>query len=157
MYSLSLRHQTFSDCKMLAMGIGKVISNYSGLRRALKSFGIGYNPPQNLANYAAYLDSRVKAYRDLKHDAIRVQTESNRDHRVSVLEDDIQPQRGSGVQRSKTIAGRKLRIMSVEKGLLRETKTVQRMIDVLIDTKVNLDMNGGCAIYSPLFYLVLFR
>jgi hypothetical protein len=39
-------------------------------------------------------------------------------------------------QRSKTIMGRKLRIMSVEKGLLRETKTVQTMIDTLVECRV---------------------
>lgn len=39
-------------------------------------------------------------------------------------------------QRSKTIAGRKLRVMTVEKGLLRETKTVQKMIDTLVECRV---------------------
>jgi phosphatidylinositol-binding clathrin assembly protein len=87
-----------------------------------------------MARYAAYMESRVKAYRDLKHDAIRVQTESNRDHRVSVMEED-RPYH-SGLQRSKTIAGRKLRVMTVDKGLLRETKIVQNMIDALVETKV---------------------
>ena len=43
----------------------------------------------------------------------------------------------SGVQRSKTMAGRKLRIMTVEKGLLRETKTVQKMIDALVECRVS--------------------
>lgn len=42
----------------------------------------------------------------------------------------------TGVQRSKTLAGRKLRIMTVEKGLLRETKTVQKMIDALLECRV---------------------
>ena len=95
---------------------------------------LGYRTPENLARYASYMETRIKAYRDLKHDAIRVQTESNRDHRVSVLEED-RPYH-SGIQRSKTIVGRKLRIMTVEKGLLRETKIVQSMIDALVETKV---------------------
>jgi len=38
--------------------------------------------------------------------------------------------------RSKTIMGRKLRSMTVEKGLLRETKVVHRMIDALVECRV---------------------
>lgn len=45
--------------------------------------GVGYQAPENLQNYAAYLDSRIHAYRDLKHDAIRVQSDSNRDARTT--------------------------------------------------------------------------
>lgn len=39
--------------------------------------------------------------------------------------------------RSKTIAGRKLKVMTVEKGLLRETKIVQKQIDALLECKVS--------------------
>jgi phosphatidylinositol-binding clathrin assembly protein len=128
------------------------IPNYSPL---------GYNAPQNLQNYAVYLDTRIKAYRDLKHDAIRVQSETNRDMRNSAaIDEDRQqeqqherkrfgrrkgrdsedgaPSSSSMPQRSKTIAGRKLRIMTVEKGLLRETKVVQKMIDSLVECRVCL-------------------
>ena len=120
---------------------------------------LGYNAPQNLQNYAVYLDTRIRAYRDLKHDAIRVQSETNRDMRNSAaIEEDRQHEydkrsrfgrrkgrdsdegfggsSSSGPQRSKTIAGRKLRIMTVEKGLLRETKIVQKQIDALVETRV---------------------
>jgi hypothetical protein len=38
--------------------------------------------------------------------------------------------------RSKTLMGRKLRVMTVEKGLLRETKAVQKMIDALVECRV---------------------
>jgi hypothetical protein len=104
-----------------------------------------------MQNYSKYLDTRIRAYRDLKHDAIRVQSESNRDLRNSqAVEEDLQrgskrgkggspsaaPAVSSGIQRSKTMAGRKLRIMTVEKGLLRETKVVQKMVDALIDCRV---------------------
>ncbi|KAI0339459.1 ANTH-domain-containing protein [Trametopsis cervina] len=121
----------------------------------------GYNAPQNLQNYATYLDTRIRAYRDLKHDAIRVQSESNRDMRNSAaIEEDKQHEdkkgrfgrrrgresdegagglSGSGPQRSKTIAGRKLRVMTVEKGLLRETRIVQKQIDALVETRFYLD------------------
>lgn len=96
---------------------------------------VGYTAPQNLSNYATYLDTRVRTYKELKHDAIRVQSESNRD-RLSMADDE-----GSSsarpVQRSKTIMGRKLRVMTVEKGLLRETKMVQRLTDALLECKVD--------------------
>ncbi|KAG2338437.1 ANTH-domain-containing protein [Suillus weaverae] len=110
----------------------------------------GYNAPQNLQHYAIYLDSRIRAYRDLKHDAIRVQAESNRDMRVNnSIEEDMAyssapaPKSAStksrAPQRSKTIIGRKLRVMTVDKGLLRETKTVQTMIDTLVECRFYLD------------------
>ncbi|KDQ51032.1 hypothetical protein JAAARDRAFT_41495 [Jaapia argillacea MUCL 33604] len=141
----------------------------------------GYAAPQNLQHYAIYLDSRIRAYRDTKHDAIRVQAETNRDHRLSQsIEDDASAHRtrsasipipssssskrrgggsgglggisedgsdsggggnggGKGVQRSKTMMGRKLRVMSVEKGLLRETKAVQKQVDALVEARFYLD------------------
>lgn len=110
---------------------------------------IGYATPQNLQAYALYLDSRIRAYKDLKHDAIRVQAESNRDLRTSVsIEEDrhttvssrknrsTKPPAASVPTRSKTITGRKLRSMTVEKGLLRETKVVHGMIDALVECRV---------------------
>jgi len=39
--------------------------------------------------------------------------------------------------RSKTIMGRKLRVMTVEKGLLRETKVVQKLLDALVECRVS--------------------
>ncbi|KAG1811502.1 ANTH domain-containing protein [Suillus subaureus] len=120
------------------------------LRNVSASNWEGYNAPQNLQHYAIYLDSRIRAYRDLKHDAIRVQAESNRDLRVNnSIEEDMAyssapaPKSGStksrAPQRSKTIMGRKLRVMTVDKGLLRETKTVQTMIDTLVECRFYLD------------------
>ncbi|TDL23980.1 ANTH-domain-containing protein [Rickenella mellea] len=103
----------------------------------------GYSAPQNLQNYSAYLDMRIRTYKDLKHDPVRVQSEVNRDLRVDTsIEEDRQRARGggsSGPQRSKTIAGRKLRVMTVEKGLLRETKAVQKMITALLECRFYLD------------------
>jgi hypothetical protein len=105
----------------------------------------GYRAPSNLQHYATYLDSRIRAYKDIKHDAVRVQAESNRDLRMSVtITDDAHQLRpgpsadmsSSAVNRSKTVAGRKLRVMTVEKGLLRETKVVQKMIDHLVECRV---------------------
>ncbi|KAL0067241.1 hypothetical protein AAF712_005811 [Marasmius tenuissimus] len=110
----------------------------------------GYTPPQNLQHYALYLDSRIRAFRDLKHDAIRVQAETNRDMRNSnnIDEDSNNTYRGrsngrsnapSAPTRSKTIMGRKLRVMTVEKGLLRETKAVHHMIGSLVECRFYLD------------------
>ncbi|KAI9460454.1 hypothetical protein F5148DRAFT_256948 [Russula earlei] len=39
----------------------------------------GFNAPTNLQHYAMYLDSRICAYRELKHDAICVQSKTNRE------------------------------------------------------------------------------
>ena len=102
----------------------------------------GYNAPENLSSYAAYLDTRIRAFRDLKHDAIRVQSENNRDMRNSAaIEDDSARRKGALPQeRRKTLMGRKLRIMTVEKGLLRETKVVQKMIDALCECRVSVSL-----------------
>ncbi|KAI0769149.1 ANTH domain-containing protein [Trametes elegans] len=110
----------------------------------------GYHAPQNLQNYSKYLDTRIRAYRELKHDAIRVQSETNRDMRNSqAIEEELdhaprkrgkkEPTPSSSLQRSKTMAGRKLRVMTVEKGLLRETKIVQKMVDALVECRFYLD------------------
>jgi hypothetical protein len=113
------------------------------------TFFIGYDAPRNVKNYAYYLDSRIRAYRDLKHDAVRVQSETNRDMRVSQSVEDGRMNTGraggsgsGSLQRSKTLAGRKLRSMTVEKGLLRETKAVHLMIDALVQ----------CKVCTPLFF-----
>lgn len=101
-----------------------------------------------MQHYALYLDSRIRAYRELKHDPVRVQAESNRDLRLNnSIEEDmayttVPPPKASSTkskvpQRSKTIMGRKLRVMTVEKGLLRETKAVQKMIDALVECRVS--------------------
>lgn len=102
----------------------------------------GYHAPQNLQHYAIYLDSRIRAYRDMKHDAVQVQSEHNRDMRLSKgVGQDMSSHSGGGsskggLQRGKTLAGRKLRVMTVEKGLLRETKAVQKQIDALVECRV---------------------
>lgn len=127
--------------------------------------GVGYNAPQNIQLYALYLDSRIRAYHELKHDAIRVQAETNRDLRLNnSLEEDMAyttapPSKASSTkskapQRSKTITGRKLRLMTVEKGLLRETKAVQKMIDSLVECRVSFSITLNCCLTRRL-YLVL--
>ncbi|KAJ7754263.1 hypothetical protein DFH07DRAFT_959965 [Mycena maculata] len=97
----------------------------------------GYTAPENLQHYAAYLDARIHAYRDLKHDAVRVQSDSNRDARTTAAVNSTSTP--APLQRSKTLAGRKLRSMTVEKGLLRETRAVHRMLDTLVACRFYLD------------------
>ena len=103
-------------------------------------FCAGYRAPENLPKYATYLDTRIRAFRDLKHDAIRVQSENNRDLRNSaaIEGDTVKRKAPPPTDRRKTIVGRKLRIMTVEKGLLRETKVVQKMIDGLCECRVRV-------------------
>jgi len=125
-------------------------TSFDRLERA-HTFLSGYNAPRNLQHYALYLDTRIRAYRDLKHDAIRVQSETNRDMRLSMsIEDDARQKRRytpeeDGVRSSsdsakrRTILGRKLRVMTVEKGLLRETRVVQKMMDALVECRVSPD------------------
>ncbi|KZP01731.1 ANTH-domain-containing protein [Calocera viscosa TUFC12733] len=114
------------------------------LRNVAQGQWEGYDAPENLIRYAAYLETRIRAYRDLKHDAIRVQSESNRDaHLSGEVNGGSTKKKGgttsNGPQRSKTMMGRKLRSMSVEKGLLRETKIVQKQMDTLLACKFYLD------------------
>ena len=138
---------------------GKVrIILFSPTPGLVHSLRLGYNAPKTLQHYAIYLDTRIRSYRDLKHDAIRVQSETNRDMRLSIsLEEDgrlapnhtfedstRKPQSSGAPSRSKTIMGRKLRVMTVEKGLLRETKVVQKLLDALVECRVSFDFVSTC-------------
>ncbi|KAF9531706.1 ANTH domain-containing protein [Crepidotus variabilis] len=124
-------------------------SNVLRLRNIASASWEGYAAPQNLQNFAIYLEARIVAYQDIKHDAIKVQAESNRDMRnsqsiTSIEEDAYKVKKdkkdpGAAPSRSKTIVGRKLRVMTVEKGLLRETKVVHKMIDALVECRFYLD------------------
>nr|ODN81404.1 hypothetical protein L203_05663 [Cryptococcus depauperatus CBS 7841] len=79
----------------------------------------GCIPPASMSAYADYLDTRIRAFRELDHDLVRVQTESNR--------------RSDGLGASSK--ARRLRHLPVEKGLLREVKQVQKMLDSLLKCK----------------------
>jgi hypothetical protein len=57
---------------------------------------------------------------------------------VAIEGESVKRKDGSPPGRMKTLAGRKLRIMTVEEGLLREIKVVQRMIDALCECRVRL-------------------
>ncbi|CUA78067.1 ENTH domain-containing protein C19F8,03c [Schizosaccharomyces pombe 972h-] [Rhizoctonia solani] len=127
LHSMIRQGQTDNVLKYLAS------SDVLRLRNVSNGQWDGYMAPQNISHYAMYLDCRVRTYKDLKHDAIRVQSESNRD-RLSTADDDAPS--GRPLQRNKTVMGRKLRVMTVEKGLLRETKMVQRLTDSLLECKL---------------------
>jgi len=124
-----------------------------------QSLSTGHPLPENLSNYAVYIETRARAYRDLQHDAIRVQSESNRDRRLSMA---IGSGSGGGPSsngqpnRSKTVVGRKLRVMTVEKGLLRETKIVQKQVDALLGCRVCVPSLGvaTCIICTQLLISV---
>ncbi|PVG04714.1 ANTH-domain-containing protein [Serendipita vermifera] len=98
----------------------------------------GISLTENVAGYASYLEARIRAYRDLKHDIIRIQNETNREDRMSGGESS-RPANSSNSSRNRSGNGKKLRQMTVEKGLLRETKMVQRQIDALLQCKFFLD------------------
>ncbi|KAF7369727.1 ENTH domain-containing protein [Mycena venus] len=89
-----------------------------------------HTSPAHLQNYAAYLDSRIQVYRNLEHDVIRMQS----DARATLAMNNMSP-----LRRGETRVGRKLRSMTVEEGLLRETRAVQRMVDALVACRFYLD------------------
>jgi hypothetical protein len=96
--------------------------------------------------YAQYLDTRIRVFRDLKHDLVRVQTESNR--RSDGLGAGCElaplpaPVSARGRQDAEALAdriaakARRLRHLPVEKGLLREVKAIQRILDSLLQCRV---------------------
>ncbi|WWC92002.1 uncharacterized protein L201_006956 [Kwoniella dendrophila CBS 6074] len=79
----------------------------------------GFQPPASMSAYATYLDSRIKSFKEIKHDLVSLQTESNR--------------KSDGL--SANSKARKLRHLSVDKGLLREVKHIQRILDSLIQCR----------------------
>ncbi|ODN95681.1 hypothetical protein I350_08398 [Cryptococcus amylolentus CBS 6273] len=102
-------------------GLLEILARHDVLKlRGLGGRGYqGYIPPASLGAYADYLDARIRSYRDVKHDLVRVQTESNR--------------RSDGLGAASK--ARRLRHLPVEKGLLREVKQVQKLLDALVRCK----------------------
>ncbi|KAJ6620655.1 ANTH domain-containing protein, partial [Mycena sp. CBHHK59/15] len=120
---------------MIRNGSTDNVLGYLSGSQVLRLSNVSTGNWEELQHYAAYLDARIHAYRDLKHDAVRVQSDSNRDARITTAA----PTPAPAIQRSKTLAGRKLRSMTVEKGLLRETRAVHRMLDALVACRFYLD------------------
>ncbi|TKY86412.1 hypothetical protein EX895_004561 [Sporisorium graminicola] len=90
------------------------------LRNVFNNSWSGYSAPQTLSVYAQYLDERVRAYRELKHDVIR-SSDRSRAH-------------SNGASNSN-----RLRKLSVEKGLLREVSATQKVASVLMQCSFFLD------------------
>ena len=89
---------------------GSLEPTYSYLAASSISLSLSSTETPNLAAYAAYLSARIKAYANLKRDVIR--------------------------DKSDRRATTRLRSLSVDGGLLREVREVQRMIATLVDAKV---------------------
>ncbi|PWN31334.1 ANTH-domain-containing protein, partial [Meira miltonrushii] len=107
-------------------GVDNVLSAMSGsgqgslrLRNVIQGGNWqGYDAPRILSPYAAYLDDRIKAYRELRHDVIRAADAA----------------RTRGGDRSEGAeSGLRLRRLTVEKGLLREVGVCQKVCSRLLD------------------------
>ena len=93
-----------------------------------------------MGHYADYLDSRIRAWKELKHDLVRVQTESNR--RSDGLSAGCTSLKAVNPSSLTSVAkARRLRHLPVDKGLLREVKQVQNILDSLIMCKVSPHMS----------------
>ena len=98
-----------------------------------------------MSSYAKYLDSRIAAFKILKHDVVRVQNESNRRSDGQSGACELLALFGSTpnpdiyeLKLTFQAKARRLRHLSVEKGLLREVKAIQRVLDSLVLCKVSL-------------------
>ncbi|UZJ56490.1 hypothetical protein CBS101457_005810 [Exobasidium rhododendri] len=105
-------------------GIDNVMSHLAGNQSTLKLRNVvaggnwqGYDAPKMLAPYAAYLDERIKAYRDTRRDPIRAT--------VSGI--------GGRTSSEGSSSGQRLRRLTVEKGVLREVAIAQKVCSRLLD------------------------
>lgn len=101
---------------------------------SLNSVSSGHDTAQNLNRYAYYLHTRLKTYQALGRDAIRDRSE----------------RRGEG----RGDGGEKLRNLTVEKGLLREVNTLQRLLDTLVECRFYLEDKEDEVTMSALRLLV---
>lgn len=92
------------------MRSGSLDAVFSYLSSSSISLSLSGQEAANVAAYGHYLASRIKAYGNLKRDVIR--------------------------DKSDRRAANRLRKLTVEQGLLRETREIQRMIAALVDSKV---------------------
>ncbi|KAJ8293445.1 ENTH domain-containing protein C19F8.03c [Rhodotorula toruloides] len=91
------------------MRSGSLDPVFSYLSSSSISLSLSGQEAANVAAYGHYLASRIKAYGNLKRDVIR--------------------------DKSDRRAANRLRKLTVEQGLLRETREIQRMIAALVDSK----------------------
>ncbi|PLW38118.1 hypothetical protein PCANC_14178 [Puccinia coronata f. sp. avenae] len=93
--------------------------------------------PQNLSRYANYLLARFKCYAALKHDPIRTRSEAP-----------------ASLRNASRNGANRLRSLTVEKGLLREVGTLQKLMDALVDCKFYLEDTDDDLVMSALRLLV---
>lgn len=98
----------------------------------------GYSATKTLQTYAIYLEARITAYKNLRHDPIRVQSENN-SNRMSMAGG---AGTGGGAGGSAGGRARKLNSLTVDKGLLREVREVQKIVGCLIQCRVSF---GGAS------------
>ena len=103
------------------LGLDVVIASAS-LRPALTADAPGNDASQNLAKYATYLDRRIRTYGAIKYDIMRDKSE----------------RRG---ERDGIKGCNRLRTLSVDKGLLRETTLLEKLMDSLTECKVRLALS----------------
>jgi hypothetical protein len=92
----------------------------------------GYSATKTLQTYAIYLEARIVAYKNLRHDPIRVQSENN-SNRMSMAGGGGGGGAGAGGR------ARKLNSLTVDKGLLREVREVQKIVGCLIQCRVSVE------------------
>jgi hypothetical protein len=123
-----------------------------------------------MGSYANYLDVRIKAWKEIKHDLVQVQTESNRrsDGQGAGCESLLLTTsslslyvylsdscRGTFIRSTSQTypifnsvtdvhiaKARRLRNLPVDKGLLREVKQVQRILDSLVQCRVSFTVSS---------------
>ncbi|MBW0523891.1 hypothetical protein O181_063606 [Austropuccinia psidii MF-1] len=121
----------------------EVMSYWSGLHSrdnralGLKDVVTMTDTPQNLSRYANYLLVRFKCFAALKHDPIRTRSEAP-----------------ASLRNSSRNGANRLRTLTVEKGLLREVGTLQKLLDALIDCKFYLEDIDDDLVMSALRILV---
>ncbi|BGP48883.1 hypothetical protein JCM10450v2_004762 [Rhodotorula kratochvilovae] len=91
------------------MRSGSIDSVFPYLSSSSISLSLSSHEAPNLSAYGHYLAARIKAYANLKRDAIRDKSDRRNANRM--------------------------RKLSVEQGLLRETREIQRMIAALVESK----------------------
>lgn len=113
------------------------VDGRDGRSLGLKDVVATTDTPQNLSRYANYLLARFKCYAALKHDPIRTRSEAP-----------------ASLRHSSRNGANRLRTLTVEKGLLREVGTLQKLMDALVDCKFYLEDTDDDLVMSALRLLV---
>ncbi|CAH7677196.1 ANTH domain-containing protein [Phakopsora pachyrhizi] len=129
---------------LIRVGNSDEVMNYwsgldgrDGRSLGLKDVCATSDTPQNLSRYSNYLLARVKCYAAIKHDPIRTRSEAPASLRSSNMN-----------------GNNRLRTLTVEKGLLREVGTLQKLMDALVDCKFYLEDTDDDLVMSALRLLV---